>query len=240
MAKKRKKRGSLYLIPTTLGDTEPLEVLPLSVKRTIEGITYFIVENEKSARRFIKKIHPRKSQASLELMALNKFTDKSQIPSFLDPCLQGHDVGVLSEAGTPAVADPGAEVVQIAHEKGITVVPMVGPSSLLLALMGSGLNGQQFAFHGYLPIEKSDRKKKIKELEKESREKDQTQLFIETPYRNNSLMHQLLSTLSKKTQLCIASDLTLPTEFILTQTVDKWQEKAPDLHKRPTLFLIKT
>ncbi|MDH3795623.1 MAG: SAM-dependent methyltransferase, partial [Flavobacteriaceae bacterium] len=176
MAKKRKKRGSLYLIPTTLGDTEPLEVLPLSVKRTIEGITYFIVENEKSARRFIKKIHPRKSQASLVLMALNKFTDASQIPSFLDPCLEGHDVGVLSEAGSPAVADPGAEVVKIAHEKGIAVVPMVGPSSLLLALMGSGLNGQQFAFHGYLPIDKADRKKKIMELEKESREKDQTQL----------------------------------------------------------------
>jgi 16S rRNA (cytidine1402-2'-O)-methyltransferase len=240
MAKKRKKRGSLYLIPTTLGDTEPLEVLPLSVKRTIEGITYFIVENEKSARRFIKKIHPRKSQASLVLMALNKFTDASEIPSFLDPCLEGHDVGVLSEAGSPAVADPGAEVVKIAHEKGVTVVPMVGPSSLLLALMGSGLNGQQFAFHGYLPIDKSDREKKIKELEKESREKDQTQLFIETPYRNNSLIHNLLSTLSKNTHLCIASDLTLPTEFILTQTIDAWQEKVPDLHKRPTLFLIKT
>ncbi|MDH3697467.1 MAG: SAM-dependent methyltransferase [Flavobacteriaceae bacterium] len=239
MAKKRKKRGSLYLIPTTLGDTEPLEVLPLSVKRTIEGITYFIVENEKSARRFIKKIHPRKSQASLVLMALNKFTDASQIPSFLDPCLEGHDVGVLSEAGSPAVADPGAEVVKIAHEKGIAVVPMVGPSSLLLALMGSGLNGQQFAFHGYLPIDKADRKKKIKELEKESREKDQTQLFIETPYRNNSLIHHLLATLSKKTYLCIAADLTLPTEFISTLTIDEWQEKIPDLHKRPTLFLIK-
>ncbi|NND15295.1 MAG: SAM-dependent methyltransferase [Eudoraea sp.] len=239
MAKKAKKIGSLYLIPTTLGDNEPLEVLPLSVKRTIESITYFIVENEKSARRFIKKIHPRKSQKSLLLMALNKFTDPGQIPGFLDPCLQGHDVGVLSEAGSPAVADPGAEVVILAHEKGIPVIPLVGPSSLLLALMASGLNGQQFAFHGYLPIEKSERKKMIKALEKESREKGQTQLFIETPYRNNSLIDDLLATLSKDTYLCIATDLTLPAEFISTKKVFEWKENVPDLHKRPTMFLLK-
>ena len=239
MAKKGKKRGALYLIPTTLGDTEPLEVLPLSVKKAIERITYYIVENEKSARRFIKKVHPRKSQESLVLMPLNKFTDASQIPSFLDPCFEGHDVGVVSEAGSPAVADPGADVVMLAHEKGITVVPLVGPSSLLLALMGSGLNGQQFAFHGYLPIDRSDRKKKLKELEKESREKDQTQLFIETPYRNNSLIHDLLSTLSKQTHLCIAADLTLTTEVISTKTIQEWKDKVPDLHKRPSMFLIK-
>lgn len=241
MAKKKgKKTGALYLIPTTLGDTEPLEVLPLSVKKAIERITYFIVENEKSARRFIKKVHPRKSQASLVLMPLNKFTDASQIPSFLDPCFEGQDVGVVSEAGSPAVADPGAEVVMLAHEKGIRVIPMPGPSSLLLALMGSGLNGQQFAFHGYLPIDGSDRKKKIKELEKESREKDQTQLFIETPYRNNSLIRDLLAALSKQTRLCIAADLTLPTEIISTKTIDEWREEVPDLHKRPAMFLIKS
>ncbi|MBT8236046.1 MAG: SAM-dependent methyltransferase [Bacteroidia bacterium] len=239
MAKKGKKRGALYLIPTTLGDNEPLEVLPLSVKKTIERITYFIVENEKSARRFIKKVHPRKSQSSLVLMPLNKFTDAAQIPSFLDPCFEGHDVGVVSEAGSPAIADPGADVVMLAHEKGITVVPLVGPSSLLLALMGSGLNGQQFAFHGYLPIDRSDRKKKLKELEKESREKDQTQLFIETPYRNNSLIHDLFSTLSKQTHLCIAADLTLPTEIISTKKINEWRDNVPDLHKRPCMFLIK-
>lgn len=238
MATKRKQLGKLYLIPTTLGDTEPLEVLPISVKQAIEKINHFIVEHEKTARRFIKKIQPRKSQSALHVMTLNKFTDTMEIPAFLEPCKKGNDVGILSESGSPAIADPGAEVVQLAHEQGIRVVPLVGPSSILLGLMASGLNGQQFAFHGYLPIEQAERRKAIKALERNSKELDQTQLFIETPYRNNKLMEDLIKTLSPLTRLCVAADLTLPTEFIVTRNVGDWKGKAPDLHKRPTLFLL--
>lgn len=238
MSAKAKKQGRLYLIPTTLGDTEPLEVLPISVKQAIEKINHFIVEHEKTARGFIKKIQPRKSQAGLQIKTLNKFTDPMEIPSYLDPCLKGLDVGILSEAGSPAIADPGAEVVQLAHAKGIRVVPLVGPSSILLGLMGSGLNGQRFAFHGYLPIDQAERRKAIKALERISRELDQTQMFIETPYRNNKLLEDLLSCLSGQTRLCIATDLTLPTEFLMTREVSDWKTNLPDLHKRPTLFLL--
>ena len=238
MADKKKEPGKLYMIPTTLGDTEPLEVLPISVKQAIERINHFIVEHEKTARRFIKKVQPRKSQEMLQIMTLNKFTDPMEIPKFLEPCERGLDVGILSEAGSPAIADPGAEVVQLAHQKGIRVVPLVGPSSLVLGLMASGLNGQRFAFHGYLPIEHSERRKAIKVLERTSRELNQTQLFIETPYRNNKLMEDLVRTLSGQTQLCIAADLTLPSESIRTQSVAAWKGALPDLHKRPTLFLL--
>ena len=160
--------GKLYMIPTTLGENEPLEVLPISIKRIIEEIDHYIVENEKTARRFIKKISPRKSQPNLNIALLNKFTDPKVLPSFLDPCFEGEDVGVLSEAGCPGIADPGAEIVRIAHQKGISVVPLVGPSSIILALMASGLNGQNFAFNGYLPIENSERKKAIKKIIKVS------------------------------------------------------------------------
>lgn len=238
MSKGNTSKGKLYMIPTTLGDNEPLEVLPLSIKRTIEEIDYFIVENEKTARRFIKKISPRKSQPSLKLYSLNKFTDQAVIPSFLDPCFQGNNVGIISEAGCPGIADPGADVVALAHEKGIQVVPLVGPSSITLALMASGLNGQNFAFNGYLPIETTDRKKAIKQFERLSKEKYQTQLFIETPYRNNTLLSELLKTLSKETRLCVAADLTLATEFISTKKVKNWSLQELDLHKRPAIFLI--
>ena len=161
-----------------------------------------------------------------------------EIPAYLDPCTKGFDIGILSEAGSPAIADPGADVVQLAHERGIRVIPLVGPSSLLLGLMGSGLNGQRFAFHGYLPIDQSERRKTIKNLERYSMELDQTQLFIETPYRNNKLMEDLTSTLSSKTRLCVAADLTLPTEYIVTREVQDWSGNIPDLHKRPTIFLL--
>jgi len=171
-------------------------------------------------------------------MTLNKFTDPLEIPAFLEPCERGFDVGILSEAGSPAIADPGAEVVQLAHEHGIRVVPLVGPSSILLGLMASGLNGQRFAFHGYLPIDKSERRKTIKVLERNSRELEQTQMFIETPYRNNNLLEDLVKTLSPRTRLCIAADLTLPSEHIVTREVADWKGKLPDLHKRPTLFLL--
>jgi 16S rRNA (cytidine1402-2'-O)-methyltransferase len=238
MDKKKVKMGKLFLIPTTLGDTEPLEVLPISIKQTIEEIDHYIVENEKSARHFIKKINPRKPQPSLHLEQLNKFTEPERIPSFLDPCINGHNVGILSEAGCPGIADPGADVVRIAHEKNIKVVPLVGPSSILLALMASGLNGQQFAFNGYLPIETSERKTTLKALERLSKEKNQTQIFIETPYRNDKLLQDLLKSLSANTLLCIASDITLPTEYIVTKAIKDWKQMELDLHKRPTIFLI--
>lgn len=238
MAKEKKNTGALYLIPTTLGETEPLEVLPISVKQAIEKIRFFIVEHEKTARRFIKKIHPRKPQNTLNIKTLNKYTDPMELPSYLDACEKGFDVGILSEAGSPGIADPGAEVVQIAHARGIRVIPLVGPSSILLGLMGSGLNGQCFAFHGYLPIDQGERRKAIKKLERFSREMDQTQLFIETPYRNNKVLEDLMHSLAPSTRLCIAADITLTSEYIVTRTVEEWKGQLPDLHKRPTLFLI--
>jgi 16S rRNA (cytidine1402-2'-O)-methyltransferase len=235
---KNLKNGSLYLIPTTLGETNPLEVLPFSIKKIIDRIDHYIVENEKSARGFIKSVLPGKSQPKLIISTLNKFTDPEEIPELLEPCFEGFDVGVLSEAGCPGVADPGAEVVKLAHEKNIQVKPLVGPSSILLALMASGLNGQQFAFNGYLPIDKDKRRKEIKRLEKLSSDFNQTQLFIETPYRNDAMLIDLVSYLSPDTKICVACDLTLPTEMIKTQTAVSWKKTKVDLHKRPTLFLF--
>ncbi len=231
-------KGKLYLIPTTLGDTEPLEVMPLSVKKVVEQLDHFIVENEKSARRFIKRITPTKSQPSLELMLLDKYSDDLETKNYLDACGKGISVGLLSEAGVPAVADPGASIVKLAHQKGIQVVPLVGPSSILLAIMASGMNGQSFAFNGYLPIDKSDRKKAIKDLEKLSKEKNQSQLFIETPYRNEKMLDDLRATLSPDTRVCVACDITLPTEYIKTLTVKEWKHVKTDLHKRPAIFII--
>ena len=230
--------GKLYLIPTTLGDNEPLEVLPLSVKKVMEEIDHFIVENEKSARRFIKKITPRKSQASLKLFVLDKFTSALESRSYLDSCFQGTNVGLLSEAGAPAIADPGASIVMLAHIKNITVVPLVGPSSITLAMMASGLNGQNFAFNGYLPIEKLERKKAIKDLEKTSRLKSQSQIFIETPYRNENLFSDLKKVLTPSTMLCIAKNITLPSEFIKTLMISDWKKQKVDLHKQPCIFII--
>lgn len=230
--------GKLYLIPTTLGDNEPLEVLPISVKQVIENTTHFIVENEKSARRFIKKIAPKKAQDSLKISILNKYSESLEIFNYLDVCLQGENIGLLSEAGVPAVADPGAVIVSMAHEKGVKVVPLVGPSSILMALMASGLNGQSFAFNGYLPIDKSERKKELKRLEKLSFERNQSQIFIETPYRNEKMFDDLMQSLSQNTEVCIAVDITLPTEIIKTFAVKKWKGKKPDLHKKPAIFII--
>ncbi|TQD39327.1 SAM-dependent methyltransferase [Haloflavibacter putidus] len=231
-------KGNLYLIPSLLGDQPPLEILPLSVKKKIEEIDYYIAENEKTARRFIKKIVPGKSQPSLHFYALNKFTDASELPSFLEPCLEGIDTGLLSEAGCPGIADPGAEIVKIAHEKNIRVIPLVGPSSIFLTLMSSGLNGQNFAFNGYLPIDKQERKHSVKQLERLSQERQQAQIFIETPYRNDKLLDFLLSQLHPETKLCIGCEVTLPSEFIQTKTVAQWQKSKPDLHKRPSIFIF--
>lgn len=231
-------KGALYLIPTTLGDIGPLEVLPLSIKRTVESIDYYIAENEKAARAFIKRLSPGKSQNKLNIQLINKYTNIMELPSYLNPCMQGHDVGVLSDAGCPGVADPGADVVKMAHEKDIQVVPLVGPSSILLALMASGMNGQGFAFNGYLPIESQERSLEIKKLERRSKELNQTQIFIETPYRNDKLLKALIQTLNKNTLLCVACDLTLATEFVKTQPVSFWGHYDIDLHKRPCVFLI--
>ncbi|MBT8377535.1 MAG: SAM-dependent methyltransferase [Bacteroidia bacterium] len=230
--------GNLYLIPTRLGDNPPLEVLPISIKRIIEQLDHYIVENEKTARAFIKRIVSSKSQPDLRLKVLNKYTSDMDRDTFLNPCLEGYSVGLLSEAGCPAIADPGSEIVALAHEMGIRVVPMVGPSSIVLALMSSGLNGQNFGFNGYLPIEKSERKSEIKRLERNSSEYNRAEIFIETPYRNTSIMEDLLKTLHPNTKLCIACDLTLPTEFIRTKTAADWQGHKEDLHKRPAIFII--
>lgn len=213
-------------------------VLPLSVVKVIESTDHYVVEHEKNARRFIKSICPQKQQAQLHLSTINKFTDPLEIPDLIRPCLEGFDLGIISDAGCPGVADPGAEVVNMAHKHGIKVNPLVGPSSILLALMGSGLNGQRFAFHGYLPIDKVARKQQIKYLEKESEQENQTQIFIETPYRNNQLFEALISSLKPDTQLCIGCNLTLEDELIVTKTVGQWQSSSYDFHKKPCIFLL--
>jgi 16S rRNA (cytidine1402-2'-O)-methyltransferase len=230
--------GKLYLIPTAIGDNPPLEILPISIKKIIENIDVYIVENEKVARKFIKSVSASKSQSSLILFSLNKFTNPLEVPSYLEECLKGNSVGLLSDAGCPGVADPGAEVVKIAHRKNIKVIPLVGPSSILLAMMSSGMNGQNFAFNGYLPIEKGARKSKIKQLERRSFDENQSQLFIETPYRNNSILEDLYSILHKDTQICVACDLSLPSEYIKTQTALEWKHSNLDFHKRPAIFII--
>ncbi|WNH11684.1 SAM-dependent methyltransferase [Thalassobellus suaedae] len=231
-------KGQLYLIPTTLGENDPMDVLPLLVKKVIEDTDTFIVENEKTARRFIKKITPEKSQPSLNIFLLNKFTEASELPNFLNPCLNGINVGLLSEAGCPGVADPGADIVKLAHQKNIKVTPLVGPSSILMAIMSSGMNGQSFAFNGYLPIDKGERKSEIKRLERLSFEHNQSQIFIETPYRNNKMIEDLSTILENNTEVCVACDITLSTEFIKTQTANAWKKNKVDLHKRPTIFII--
>lgn len=233
-----KALGKLYLIPTTLGESDPMDVLPQTVKRAIDFIDYYIVENEKTARKSIKIVHPEKKQPDLKISLLNKHTEVKEHAQMIAPCLQGINVGLMSEAGCPGVADPGAAIVKIAHEKGIQVVPLVGPSSILLALMGSGMNGQSFAFNGYLPIEKSEKKTALKNLEKLSFDKNQSQLFIETPYRNNKLLEDILQILQPNTHLCIACDITLPTEYIKTFRVADWKKTTVDLHNRPCIFII--
>jgi 16S rRNA (cytidine1402-2'-O)-methyltransferase len=235
--------GKLYLIPCTLanpGETAvvPEDVLPQQIKRTIDWIDYYIVENEKTARKFIKSIHPEKKQPELKINVLNKHTEISAHNEFIQPLLNGKNMGLMSESGCPGVADPGAEIVKLAHEKGIQVVPLVGPSSILLALMASGMNGQSFAFNGYLPIDKNEKKLALKMYERLSHEKNQTQLFIETPYRNTKLMEDLVQLLQPNTLLCVACDITLPTEYIKTKTIQEWKKEKADLHNRPCIFIL--
>jgi 16S rRNA (cytidine1402-2'-O)-methyltransferase len=230
--------GKLYLIPSLLAETEPLEVLPLAVKKVIDMVDHFIVENEKTARHFIKKVLPSKDQPSLSIELLNKFTDASELERLLTPCKQGKHMGVLSEAGCPGIADPGSDLIALAHSIGIRVVPLVGPSSILLAMMASGMNGQNFAFVGYLPIDRQEKKAKIKQLEKLSRTTGQSQIFIETPYRNDKLVDDLLSILSSQTRLCIATNITANDESIKTYSVDAWKKRKSEIGKVPSLFII--
>jgi 16S rRNA (cytidine1402-2'-O)-methyltransferase len=232
-------RGILYLIPTTLGDTaETMDVLPSKVNSIIDTIDEYIVENEKSARHYLKKMGIKKPLQEIILHPLNQHTESHSISSYLNSIDAGKNIGVISEAGCPGVADPGAEVVKLAHEKNIKVVPLVGPSSILLALMASGFNGQNFAFNGYLPKERGDRIKKLKDLENLAVKRNQAQLFIETPYRNMHLLEDLLANCSNDSKLCIACDLTLPTELVKTKTVGSWKKQQPDLNKRPTIFIL--
>lgn len=232
-------KGKLYLIPTTLGDNNPLDVLPIKVKDIIDQTNHFIVENEKSARRFIKKISPDKNQSELILYPLDKRVGDIDTNGYLDICNKELNIGLLSEAGVPAIADPGAIIVELAHKKNIRVVPLVGPSSILLAMMSSGFNGQNFSFNGYLPIDSKERKFALKNLEKLSKDKSQSQIFIETPYRNDKMFGDLLQILHPNTKLCIAADITLKDEYIRTLSIKEWKNIAkPQLHKRPTIFII--
>lgn len=230
--------GKLYLIPTTMGDCDPMDVLPQTIKRSIDFIDHYIVENEKTARKSIKIVQPEKKQSELVLFTLNKHTENKEHLAMIQPLLEGKNMGLMSEAGCPGVADPGAVIVKIAHEKGIQVIPLVGPSSILLALMASGMNGQSFTFNGYLPIEKEEKKSALKFLEKLSFDKNQSQIFIETPYRNNKLLEDLIQILHPETHLCVATDITLPTEYIKTKKINAWKKEKVDLHKRPTIFIV--
>jgi 16S rRNA (cytidine1402-2'-O)-methyltransferase len=230
--------GVLYLIPTPLGDNPPLEVLPLSVKKIIEDHTHFIIENEKAARQFIKKITPNKNQDKIILYPLNKYTTQEEMETYLVPCKSGISMGLFSDAGCPGIADPGAVIVSKAHRLGITVKPLTGPSSLVFALMASGMNGQSFAFNGYLPIEHKQRNQSITKFEKKAFREEQAQLFIETPYRSEALFKNFLKTLDPNTRLCVACDLSLNTEYILTLSVKDWKKVKPQLNKRPCVFII--
>lgn len=232
------QKGILYLIPNTLGGGEALDLMSHTVQKLVGELRYFVVENPKEARKFIKNICPELPQSELNLFPLHKHVDRNEVNTYLDTCDQGINMGLVSDAGVPGVADPGAEVVLLAHRKGIEVKPLVGPSSILLGMMASGMNGQSFAFNGYLPIEKSERKKAIQKFERRSREEGQSQSFIETPYRNNKLIEDFMSFLSPETELCIACDLSLETQWIKTKKIKQWKKEKPDIHKRPALFII--
>ncbi len=233
------KPGILYLIPCTLGDTEATQVLPQHVIDIARTLSYYVVEQTKTARQFLSALKHEQAIQSLHFSTLNEHTAADELPKLLSPLLAGHDVGIISEAGCPGIADPGADLVNLAHRRGIRVVPLVGPSSILLALMASGMNGQCFAFHGYLPINDADRIKRITQLEIESASRRQTQLFIETPYRNEKLFTALLAHCKPNTLLCVATDISLPCEAIHTLTIAQWKSQPkPQLNKRPSLFLL--
>ena len=238
-----KTYGTLYLIPVTLGDENIADLLPKSlpveVIKIAQTLEHFVVETEKPARQFLSGIKTAKPVRELSLSLLNEHTFDKDVAALLAPLLAGNDVGLMSDAGCPGVADPGAKLVALAHQKNIKVVPFVGPSSILLSLMASGLNGQQFAFLGYLPVDKTERNAKLKEIETRSLKHKETQIFIETPYRNQHMLEALLSVCQPNTKLCVACDISLGSEMIVTKTISIWKKSPlPDLHKRPTVFLL--
>ncbi len=230
--------AKLYLVPNVLSESSWQNVLPAQILPILTKTKYYIVENIRTARRFMKQVNRDINIDDCTFFELNKHTSVNEIPTFLKPLENGFDIAVISEAGCPGVADPGADVVKIAHQKGIKVVPLVGPSSILLALMASGLNGQNFAFNGYLPVKPNERVRAISELEKKIKNERQTQIFIETPYRNNHLTEDILKTCSPTTSFCIAADITGENEFIVTKTIHNWKNHLPDLHKIPAIFLL--
>lgn len=230
--------GKLYLIPTPISQENMAWALPAAVQQCIEKLSYFIVEHPKTARQFLKQLNCKLPLQDLHMQTLNEHTPAKDVRALLDPLLAGHDVGLLSEAGCPAVADPGAELVRLAHKNNIAVTPLVGPSAILLALMASGLNGQRFAFHGYLPVESVARANKIVELEKISISLQQTQIFIEAPYRNQKLLEQLVSVCRDSTDLCVASHLTFSSELVMTKPIKEWRRSLPDINKIPAIFLL--
>jgi len=230
-------KGKLYLIPSTLGDIEPAEVIPSSVLSLLPGIRTYIAEELRTVRRYLSRAGLKGHIDDLEFHILNEHTTPAEVEALL-PLFDSGDVGLVSEAGLPAVADPGSALVALCHRHGIEVVPLVGPSSLMLALMASGLNGQGFAFRGYLPAKADQLRTSLKEIEKQSRALGQSEIFIETPYRNDGLLSEMLSTLSPTTHLCLAADLTLPTQFISTRTIAEWRRQTPVIGKRPCVFII--
>jgi 16S rRNA (cytidine1402-2'-O)-methyltransferase len=231
-------KGTLYLVPNTLGNPDTSATIPTGITPLVNSIEVYIVEDRRNARRYLKKLNRTINIDRLTFHELNEHTPMEEVPSFLEQAEKGKDIAVISEAGVPGVADPGAAVVRIAHEKGIRVVPLTGPSSILLSLMASGLNGQSFCFHGYLPIKRPDRIRKIREIEQLALRKNETQLFMEAPYRNDGLLSDILQSCKSSTLLCIAADITLESEFIFTRTVAEWLTKKPALHKRPVIFLL--
>lgn len=231
-------QGFLYLIPVTLGDTDLEKVLPSQNKEIIQSIKFFIVENIRTARRFLKKTDSNINIDEITFFELNKHTDLNQISTYLEPVLKGENIGLMSEAGCPAIADPGSEIVAIAQEKKIRVVPLVGPSSILLSLMASGFNGQSFAFNGYLPINGNERIKKLKQIEHKIISEDQTQIFIETPYRNHKLVEDIIKSCSSSLKLCIAMNLTCDDEYVQTRKIKEWNKNMPSLDKKTCIFLI--
>jgi len=232
------EKGSLYLFPTTLGDGPSEDVLPKGTLALLNRIDIFIAEEIRTARRFLKKAGITRNLDEITFFLLNEHTKQQELDSYLEPAEKGKSIGLLSEAGTPCVADPGSVIVSMAHNRGIRVIPLTGPSSILLALMASGFNGQDFSFAGYLPIEREKRKRKLKELEKAIYEKNQTQLFIETPYRNNQMVRSVLEVCKGETMLCLAVDLTMGSEMIVVKSVYYWRKKIPDINKRPCVFLL--
>lgn len=229
---------SLYLIPTSLGETSFDRILPAHNTEVVSALKYFVVEDIRTARRFLKKTNPAIDIDALTFFILNQHTSPEEISSFLRPMFDGNDMGVISEAGCPAIADPGADVVAIAQKNNFKVIPLTGPSSILLALMASGFNGQSFAFNGYLPIQPAERAKALRKLESKAFSDNQSQIFIETPYRNMKMLEEILHSCQLSTQLCIAADITLETEFIRTKTIQEWKKNLPELNKRPCIFIL--